>query len=99
MASVASSSRFCFLALKDGANAFGGTGEVVFEHECKINGISGIAPQLDAYIPNENMIPLSVFGINKSSSMFNLKQFLCHLSGIESQAGDSKILAYLFFKP
>lgn len=145
MASVASSSRFCFLALKDGANAFGGTGEVVFEHECRINGISGIAPQLDAYIPNENIfievkcheifdshrivmkrkywdliygadnkfglytsdklpgetfeIPLSVFGINKSSSMFDLKQFLCHLLGIESQAGDSKMLAYLFFKP
>lgn len=55
MASVASSSRFCFLALKDGASAINGTGEVKFEYECKIEGITGIAPQLDAYVQNENI--------------------------------------------
>lgn len=55
MSSVASSSRFCFLALKDGAEALGGFGEVAFEHECRIKGISGTAPQLDAFVPNENI--------------------------------------------
>ncbi len=54
MASVASSSRFCYLAFRNGAEALGGLGEVKFEHECRIKGISGIAPQLDAYVPSIN---------------------------------------------
>lgn len=145
MASVASSSRFCFLALKDSAHALGGTGKVVFEHECRITGISGTAPQLDAFVPNENIyvevkcheifdshrvvmkrkywnliygennkfglspeselcadtfeIPLSVFGITKKNSMFDIKQFLCHLLGVDAQSGSPKKLVYLFFKP
>lgn len=147
MASVASSSRFCYLALRDGADGIGGTGIVKFEHECKINGVSGTAPQLDAYIANENIyveakcheifdshkivmkekywnyiygenkgfgleniekneddtfeIPLSAFGIEKSNTMFDIKQFLCHLLGISSQKNttDSATLVYLFFKP
>ena len=55
MASVASSSRFCYLALGNGAEAIGGNDEVVFEKECKIKGIGGTAPQLDAYIADENI--------------------------------------------
>lgn len=55
MASVASSSRFCYLALRDGAQAFGSSAPVFFEKECRINGISGTAPQLDACIPSENI--------------------------------------------
>lgn len=55
MASVASSSRFCYLALRDGADALGCKGSVEFEKACEIEGIDGIAPQLDAYIPEKNI--------------------------------------------
>jgi hypothetical protein len=55
MASVASSSRFCYLALRTGAELLGGSGNVVFEHECPIDGVKGTAPQMDAYIEKENM--------------------------------------------
>lgn len=147
MASVASSSRFCYLALRNGAQGLGGSGIVKFEHECKIKGVFGNAPQLDAYIPNENIyveakcheifdshkvimkekywkliygknnyfgfdiiekpekgdfeIPLSVFGLERDSSMFDIKQLICHLLGIEAQKRDieSATLVYLFFKP
>lgn len=147
MASVASSSRFCYLALRDGAQALGCSGRVLFEQECEMDNIKGNAPQLDAYIPNENIyveakcheifdshrvkmkgqywkliygegnsfgfevrektserqfeIPLSVFGIEGNSSMFDIKQFLCHLLGIKTQnkAKESATLVYLFFKP
>jgi len=46
-------------------------------------------------------IPLAEFGIKKSSSMFDIKQFLCHLMGIASQkkAHGSAALVYLFFRP
>ena len=147
MASVASSSRFCYLALRDGATGLGGSGIVAFEHECRIQGIDGTAPQLDAFIPNENMyveakcheifdahrivmknkywdklfgidnafhlpnspkvqaeafeIGLETFRISKSGTMFDIKQFLCHLMGIASQKEEEKPakLVYLFFKP
>lgn len=145
MASAASSSRFCFLALRDGADALGGTGDVKFEYECKIKGISGTAPQLDAYVQNENLfieakcheifdshritmkkkywnlicgknnqfglnelpmgdkeefdIPLSLFGVNKEYSMFDVKQLLCHLLGVAAHPGDAKKLIFLFFRP
>lgn len=141
MASVASSSRFCYLALCDVEN-------VVFENECKIQGITGTAPQLDAYIKQdfcdiyvevkcheifdshrlkmknkyftyfkENNIfpeiasnatkgeeeftaPLSLFGIDKESSHFDVKQFICHLLGIAENTWEKPAkLVYLFFIP
>ena len=55
MASVASSSRFCYLALRDGADALGGHNSVCFEHACPIKGIKGTPPQLDAYVPDSNL--------------------------------------------
>ena len=56
MASVASSSRFCYLALRNGAVALGGSGDVEFEHACHISEIKGgTPPQMDAYIKNENI--------------------------------------------
>lgn len=55
MAHVASSSRFCYLALRDGAEAIGGSDKVVFEKSCPINGLSGFPPQLDAYSFNKNL--------------------------------------------
>lgn len=60
MASVASSSRFAYLALRWGAQAIGGTDQVEFEHECRIQGIRGTAPQLDAYTTDENGNPIYV---------------------------------------
>lgn len=55
MASVASSSRFCYLALRNGTDALGFKGSVEFEKGCAINGITGIAPQLDAFIPEKDI--------------------------------------------
>ena len=146
MASLASSSRFCYLALRDGASALGG-GRAVFEHERRIDGVDGIAPQMDAFVPEDEIyvevkcheifdahhavlkrkywekiygvenafgfpirelpsgetfeIPLSVFGISKRTTRFDIKQFLCHLMGIASRPNRQKTarLVYLFFKP
>jgi len=148
MASVASSSRFCYLALRNGAEALGGLGEVRFEEDCKISGIKGgTAPQLDAFIPESNIyvevkchemfdahatrlrksyhshllgegnafgfpvtpppseaefaIPFDAFGL-KPDSMFDVKQFLCHLLGVASRAdapAKPAELVYLFFRP
>lgn len=58
MASVASSSRFCYLALRNGVdtNILGKTftkNDVEFEKECRIFETSKTAPQLDAYIKDE----------------------------------------------
>ncbi len=142
MASVASSSRFCYLALSELAVR----NEAEFEYECRISGISGTAPQLDAYIKSKKIyveakcheiftphkitmssayynlicgdnsdfgiasvsmptgktfdISVSEFGLS-GSSMFDIKQLLCHLLGIASgkdKAAPATLL-YLFFKP
>ena len=55
MACVASSSRFCYLALKDGSNAINATGIPEFEKKCPISNINGYPPHLDAYFRNENI--------------------------------------------
>ena len=60
MASVASSSRFAYLALRWGAEAIGGTKNVEFEHECRVHGIRGTAPQLDAYTTDKEGNPIYV---------------------------------------
>lgn len=60
MASVASSSRFAYLALRWGAQALGGTDCVEFEHECRIQGIRGTAPQLDAYTRDAQGNPMFI---------------------------------------
>ena len=54
MASVASSSRFAYISLRNGAQAIGG-GIVNFEHPCRIDGVPGIPPQMDAYSENGNI--------------------------------------------
>ena len=140
MASVGSSSRFCYLALRDVVG-------VEFEKSCSFQR-GGIPPQLDAYILQEycdifvevkcheifdshkikmknkylthfkeNDIfpeivlnataggeeftaPLSLFGIDKESSRFDVKQFICHLLGIAENTGEKPAkLVYLFFIP
>jgi len=145
MASVASSSRFAYLALSKGADALIKSGIAEFEKGCCICGISGTAPQLDAYIkeggiyvevkcheifdkhtiklkdkywthiyengnkfglesngkPTEEYfeIPNKVFGVEKEYTMFDIKQFICHLLGVSCQKEPSSTLMYLFFKP
>ena len=56
MASVASSSRFCYLALRDGAGIdYIGGNKVRFEYECEISDIKARTyPQLDAFIEDSN---------------------------------------------
>ncbi len=59
MAHVASSSRFCYLALRDGTDALTShkalkKEDIEFEKECRIFD-NGHAPQLDAYIADEDM--------------------------------------------
>ena len=139
MASVASSSRFAYLALREGVSVLNG-GNVEFEHACIIDGVKGIPPQMDAYstvgnifievkcheifdkhkviiktkyheklkdfgilIPNsgeKTEIPLCKFNINKDSTMFDIKQLLCHLMGVKSQTKEKEAtLLYLFFYP
>ena len=54
MASVASSSRFCYLALRNGGKALGAlTSETVFEKGLPIKGVRGTAPQMDAWFEDE----------------------------------------------
>ena len=153
MASVASSSRFCYLALRDGTdvlipNRTLTKDDVEFEKECKIFAESLAAPQLDAYIADAVcdifieakcheifgshkaefrnkywtrlaqikefagalgeaekkkdtfQLPLTLFGISKEKTRFDIKQFTCHLLGIaEANKGKKTKLVYLFFKP
>lgn len=145
MASAASSSRFCYLALRDGGSALGGTGAVKFEYGCPICGIKGTAPQADACMEAEGIyieakcheifdahklelskqywgllygpgndfglperegpagktfeLSLRDFGIEGKSTMFDLKQFLCHLLGVKCQKKREPTLCYLFFRP
>lgn len=152
MASVASSSRFCYLALRNGTdalteNTYISGNNIEFEKECKIFD-NGTAPQLDAFIADsecniyieskcheifdshkiilknkywdyfkndeafcnklnginkgneEFVLPLSLFGIGKHSTHFDIKQFICHLIGIKEQnKGKKSKLIYLFFEP
>ena len=58
MASIASSSRFTYIALRDGTDALIpdyniGKDEIIFEKECRIFN-RGSAPQLDAYIEHND---------------------------------------------
>lgn len=60
MASVASSSRFAYIALRNGAEGLGGTKQVTFEYACKIKDIGGPGAQLDAYTTDEQGNPIYV---------------------------------------
>ena len=45
-------------------------------------------------------LPLSLFGIEKKSTRFDIKQLICHLLGIKEQNKNTKSkLIYLFFEP
>lgn len=153
MASVASSSRFCYLALRNGSNAleynkYISGNDVVFENECRIFTDISTAPQLDGFIEQDGYniyieakcheifdnhkvvlknkywdyfksddilrpflnnaetndetfaLPLSLFGIEKKSSRFDIKQLICHLLGIKEQKENKKAkLIYLFYEP
>ena len=55
MACVASSSRFCYLALRDSTFALGGTSTAVFEKRCPIAGVKNATANLDAHIKDKNV--------------------------------------------
>ena len=153
MASVASSSRFCYLALRNGTdvlvnNKYISGDNIEFEKECRIFNDISTAPQLDGFTAQDDCniyieakcheifdshkvvlknkywdyfkkddvlytlldnaeiddetfsLPLSLFGIEKKSSHFDIKQLICHLLGIKEQKGNKKAkLVYLFFEP
>lgn len=54
MASVASSSRFCYMALRNGAPHIKIDADVEFEYECPIKDKTNIQPQLDAFSASKN---------------------------------------------
>ena len=88
MASVASSSRFCYLALRDGAQGLSSNGNVKFEYECEIDGIKGGAPQLDAYISNDNIyVEVKCHEIFDSHKIKMSKQYWKYLRSEENDFG------------
>ena len=153
MASVASSSRFCYLALRNGTdvlvnNKYISGKNIEFEKECRIFTDISTAPQLDGFTAQDDCniyieakcheifdshkvvlknkywdyfkknnilcaaldekekgdetftLPLSLFGIEKKSTRFDIKQLICHLLGIKEQNKNTKSkLIYLFFEP
>lgn len=153
MASVASSSRFCYLALRNGTdvlinNKYICGDNIEFEKECRIFTDISTAPQLDGFTAQDDCniyieakcheifdshkvvlknkywdyfkkddvlhsslnnavtddetftLPLSLFGIEKKSTRFDVKQLICHLLGIKEQNKTTKSkLVYLFFEP
>ena len=93
MASVASSSRFCYLALSKGTMALGGSGEVDFEHSCPIKKIKGgTPPQMDAYVRNENIfIEVKCHEIFDSHKIILSDQYFDHLYGVGNDFGFENI--------
>ena len=89
MASVASSSRFCYLALRNNAKAFCASGDVQFEHECRISGIDiGTAPQLDAYITEKNIyIEVKCHEIFDSHKVLMKEKYWDHIYGVKNDFG------------
>lgn len=55
MASIASSSRFCYLALRKNTIALGGTSKAIFEARCPIAGVKNATANLDAHIKDDNV--------------------------------------------
>lgn len=55
MACIASSSRFCYLALRKNTVALGGTSNAVFEKRCPISGVKNATANLDAHIKDDNV--------------------------------------------
>ena len=97
MASVASSSRFCYLALRDGAEVLGGKDAVEFEYSCKnIKGIrGGTPPQMDAYIANDNIfVEVKCHEIFDTHKIVLSKQYKDLLCGQNSDFGFSSITEY-----
>lgn len=88
MASVASSSRFCYLALRNSGEALGGKGKVDFEHECRISGINdGTAPQMDAYFSNNIFVEVKCHEIFDSHRIMLKAKYFDYVFGEENDFG------------
>lgn len=89
MASVASSSRFCYLALRDGYKQFNNSEDIIFEHSCRIKGINATA-NLDAYIPKANIyFEVKCHEIFSQHSIYLKKSYWNLLYGQENDFGFS----------
>ena len=101
MASVASSSRFCYKALSDCANVLGGD-DVKFEYECKIEDIDAMTyPQLDAYIEGSNIFVEAkcheIFDAHKINMSSKYARYIVEEFGIdlEEQLEEGRIVIEL----
>ena len=89
MASVASSSRFCYLALRDGYKQFNNSEDIIFEHNCRIKGVNATA-NLDAYIPKANIyFEVKCHEIFSHHSIYLKKSYWNLLYGQENDFGFS----------
>lgn len=89
MASVALSSRFCYLALRDGYKQFNNSEDIIFEHSCRIKGINATA-NLDAYIPKANIyFEVKCHEIFSQHSIYLKKSYWNLLYGQENDFGFS----------
>lgn len=89
MASVASSSRFCYLALRDGYKQFNNSEDIIFEHNCRIKGVNATA-NLDAYIPKANIyFEVKCHEILSHHSIYLKKSYWNLLYGQENDFGFS----------
>lgn len=89
MASVASSSRFCYLALRDGYKQFNNSEDIIFEHSCRIKGVNATA-NLDAYIPKANIyFEVKCHEIFSQHSIYLKKSYWNLLYGQENDFGFS----------
>lgn len=93
MASVGSSSRFCYLALRKGANVFNCSKYVEFEHPCPIDKIKGgTPPQMDAYLKKENIfVEAKCHEIFDSHKIVLSSQYFGHLYGEGNDFGFESI--------
>jgi hypothetical protein len=94
MASVASSSRLCYCALRDGAEVLGGN-TVKFEYECKIEDIAAMTyPQLDAYIEESHTFIEAkcheIFDSHKVELSEKYKPYITEDFGIKSMVEQDK---------
>lgn len=89
MASVASSSRFCYLALRDGYKQFNNSEDIIFEHSCRIKGVN-VTANLDAYIPKANIyFEVKCHEIFSQHSIYLKKSYWNLLYGQENDFGFS----------
>ena len=80
MAQVASSSRFCYLALRN-------IPDIEFEHACPIIGITGTPPQMDAYMKDNTFIEVKCHEMFDKHQIMLSKQYFNYIFGENNDFG------------